>query len=59
MTDAIKTYQFMRFQCCMFPVDACTDAASFHGINVYALAQVLIESNIDAKRLNIISDRLA
>ncbi len=54
MTDAIKTYQFMRTQQQTRPVDACADAAQYHGIKVAALAAALIAANIDAQRLSLI-----
>lgn len=54
MTDAIKTYQFMRAQQKLSPVDACTDAAHYHGVNVYALADALRAAGIDTARLSII-----
>jgi hypothetical protein len=54
MTDAIKTYQFMRTQQQLRAIDACTDAAQYHGVNVYALADALRAAGIDAQRLSII-----
>lgn len=54
MTDAIKSYMYARTQQKLPPVDACTDAAAFHGVNVYALAAALIAANIDAQRLSIL-----
>lgn len=54
MTDAIKSYLYARTQQQLPPVDACTDAAQYHGINVYALAAALRALNIDAQRLSII-----
>jgi len=54
MNDAIKTYQFMRTQQQLRPIDACTDAAQYCGVAVAALAAALIALNIDAARLTII-----
>jgi hypothetical protein len=54
MTDAIKTYQFIRAQQQLRPVDACTDAAQYHGIKIAALAAALIAADIDAARLSLI-----
>ena len=58
MTDsinaAIKMYSYLRTQCKQYPIDACTEAAQFHGVNVYALADALKASNIDVKRLSLI-----
>ena len=59
MQQALNTYQFMRTQCAVNPVDACTDAAQFHGIPVADLAQALISKGIaqgrDAQRLMLIA----
>lgn len=54
MTDAIKSYLYARTQQQLQPIDACTDAAAFHGADVYSLAAALIAANIDAQRLSII-----
>jgi hypothetical protein len=54
MTDAIKTYQYIRAQQQTRPVDACTDAAQYHGVTVAALAAALIAANIDTARLSLI-----
>jgi hypothetical protein len=54
MNSAIRTYQFMRAQQQLRPIDACTDAANFHGIKVQALAAALIAANIDAARLSLV-----
>jgi hypothetical protein len=54
MTDAIKTYQWIRTHQQIRPVDACTDAAQYHGVTVAALAAALIAANIDAQRLALI-----
>jgi hypothetical protein len=54
MTDAIRTYQFIRAQQQTRPIDACTDAAQYHGIKVQVLAAALIALNIDAARLSLI-----
>jgi hypothetical protein len=54
MTDAIKTYMYARTQQKLSPIDACTDAAQYHGVNVYALADALRAAGIDAQRLSII-----
>lgn len=53
-TDAIKTYLYARNQQKLPPVDACTDAAAAHGIDVYVLAAALRDADIDAARLSII-----
>jgi hypothetical protein len=54
MTDAIKTYQYIRTQQQTRPVDACADAAQYHGVTAAALAAALIAANIDAQRLSLI-----
>jgi S-adenosylmethionine hydrolase len=54
MTNAIRSYLFARQQQKMTPIDACTDAATFHGVDVYALAAALRAADIDAARLSII-----
>jgi hypothetical protein len=54
MTDAIRLYQFIRSQQQIRPVDACTDAAQFHGVKVSELAAALIALNIDTARLSLI-----
>jgi hypothetical protein len=54
MTDAIRTYQFIRAQQQTHPIDACTDAALLHNLTVPALAAVLISLDIDAARLSLI-----
>lgn len=54
MTDAIKSYMYARTQQKLSPIDACTDAAQYHGVNVYALADALRALNIDAQRLSIL-----
>jgi hypothetical protein len=54
MNDAIKTYQFMRTQQQLRAIDACTDAAQYHGVKVAALAAALIAADIDAARLSLI-----
>ena len=54
MTDAIRTYQFMRTQQQLRAIDACTDAAQYHGVKVAALAAALIAADIDAARLSLI-----
>ena len=54
MADAIRTYQFIRAQHQTRPVDACTDAAQYHGVTVAALAAALIAADIDAQRLALI-----
>ena len=54
MTNAIRSYLFARQQQKMTPIDACTEAATFHGVDVYALAATLRAADIDAARLSII-----
>jgi hypothetical protein len=54
MNDAIKSYMYARTQQKLSPIDACTDAAQYHGVNVYALADALRALNIDAQRLSIL-----
>lgn len=54
MTNAIRSYLFARQQQKMSPVDACTEAAEMHGVDVYALAATLRTANIDVARLSII-----
>lgn len=51
---AIQTYAYIRAQQQLNPIDACTDAAQFHGIKVQELAAALIAANIDAARLSFI-----
>ena len=51
---AIQTYSYIRAQRQVNPIDACTDAAQFHGVTVQALAAALISANIDAARLSLI-----
>jgi hypothetical protein len=52
MNNAIRTYQFIRTQQQLNPIDACTDAAQFHGVSVVSLAAALIALSIDTQRLN-------
>ena len=54
MTEAIRTYQFMRTQQQLKPIDACTESAQFYGINFYALVDALVAANIDVQRLSIV-----
>ena len=54
MTDAIRTYQFIRAQQQTRPIDACADAAQYHGVTVAALAAALLALDIDAVRLSLI-----
>jgi hypothetical protein len=54
MTDAITTYLYIRAQQQARPVDACADAAQYHGVAVAALAAALIAADIDAQRLSLI-----
>jgi hypothetical protein len=54
MNEAIRTYQYIRAQQQTRPIDACTDAAQYHGIKVAALAAALIAADIDAARLSLI-----
>jgi hypothetical protein len=54
MNDAIKSYMYARTQQKLSPIDACTDAAQYHGVKVAALAAALIALNIDAARLSLI-----
>jgi hypothetical protein len=54
MNDAIKTYQYIRAQQQTRPIDACTDAAQYHGIKAADLAAALIAADIDATRLSLI-----
>ena len=55
MQDATRSYHFNRTQCDMLAIDACADAAEWHGIHPDALARHLIDSgNVtgrDADRL--------
>ena len=53
MNTPTRTYAFIRQQG-MNPIDACTDAAQFHGIAPQALAASLITAGIDAARLSLI-----
>jgi hypothetical protein len=52
--NAIQTYSYIRAQQQLRPIDACTDAAQFHGVKVQDLAAALIAANIDAARLSLI-----
>jgi hypothetical protein len=52
MTDAIRTYQFIRTQQQINPIDACTDAAQYSGVKFYDLVDALIAADIDVKRLS-------
>lgn len=54
MTNAINSYLYARNAQKLPPVDACTDAAQFHGVDVHALAAALRAANIDVARLAII-----
>jgi hypothetical protein len=54
MNDAIKAYIYARTQQQLRPIDACTDAAQYHGVKVAALAAALIAADIDAARLSLI-----
>lgn len=54
MNPAIKTYLYARTQQKLSPIDACTDAAQYHGVNIYALADALRAAGIDAARLSIL-----
>lgn len=54
MRDAINSYQHLREQQQLNAIDACTDAAQFHGMPVAALAAALIAQGIDAARLSLI-----
>jgi hypothetical protein len=54
MTEAIKTYKFLRTQCQKNAIDACTDAAQISGIDICKLAQELIKQNIDVRLLSFI-----
>jgi len=44
MQDAIRSYHFNRTQCNMLAIDACADAAEWHGIHPDVLARHLIDS---------------
>jgi hypothetical protein len=54
MTAAIATYLYIRAQQQTRPVDACADAAQYHGVTVAALAAALIAADIDTARLSLI-----
>jgi hypothetical protein len=54
MNDAIRTYQYIREQQQLRPLDACADAAQLHNITAPALAAVLISLGIDVSRLSLI-----
>ena len=51
MQAAITTYHFIRTQQQLNAIDACTDAAQYHGVSVAALAEALIAQGIDTARL--------
>jgi hypothetical protein len=59
MQNAIRSYHFNRMQCCMLAIDACADAAEWHGIHPDALARHLIDSGAvtgrDADRLALLA----
>jgi hypothetical protein len=44
MQNAIRSYLYSRTQCNMLAIDACADAAEWHGIHPDALARHLIDS---------------
>jgi S-adenosylmethionine hydrolase len=54
MTNAINSYLYARNEQKLPPIDACADAAQFHGVDVYALATALRAAGIDVARLSII-----
>ena len=54
MQTTIATYMYMRQAQQLRPIDACTDAAQFHGVPVATLARALIALNIDVPRLSLI-----
>ena len=54
MSDAIAQYQFIRTQCQINPIDACTDAAQYSGVKFYDLVDALIAADIDVKRLSVL-----
>ena len=59
MQDAIRSYHYARIQAGMLAVDACTDAAEWHGIHPDTLARYLIDSGIvtgrDADKLALLA----
>jgi hypothetical protein len=59
MQDATRSYLYNRAQCCMLAIDACADAAKWHGIRPDALARHLIDSGAvtgrDADRLELLA----
>ena len=59
MQDATRSYLYTRMQCNMLAVDACADAAEWHGIRPAMLARHLIDSgNVtgrDADRLSLLA----
>lgn len=55
MNHAIDTYQYLRTAQQINPIDACTDAAAFHNVDVARLAAALIDAGIDVARLLLIA----
>jgi hypothetical protein len=59
MQDATRSYHFNRTQCNMLAIDACADAAEWHGVHPDALARYLIDSGAvtgrDADRLALLA----
>ena len=54
MQNAVTTYKYLRSQRQINPVDACTDAAQFHNIDIQDLAATLVAEGIDVARLSLI-----
>jgi hypothetical protein len=59
MQDATRSYLYNRAQCNMLSIDACADAAEWHGIRPDAFARHLIDSGVvtgrDADRLALLA----
>ena len=59
MQDATRSYHYARIQAGMLAIDACADAAEWHGIRPDALARHLIDSGAvtgrDADRLELLA----
>ena len=59
MQDATRSYHYARIQAGMLAIDACADAAEWHGIRPDDLARHLIDSGIastyDARQLELLA----
>jgi hypothetical protein len=53
--DILRAYMYIRTQCETNAIDACTDAADYHDVPVYRLAQFLVTMSIDSARLQLLA----